>query len=189
MKNSAVLLSLLLVSSFFASAQPDSTLSDISYFLSIQSGGLLGEKGDGTFFSASGVQGVRCKRLALGIGIGYDAYHDWRALPIFASLGYDLFRGRDRALFLQVNSGYSRAWNPHDDEASYTLEGEGGYVFHPLAGYKVSHGKVSITVTAGYKIQDLTYVQVPRWQSWGPTKVTTERQVRRFSLQIGIGWP
>lgn len=189
MKNSVVLLLLFLFSSFYASAQPDSTLSRVSGFLSIYSGGLLGNKGDGTFLSASSVQGVRYKRLALGIGIGYDSYFEWRTLPIFASFGYDLFSGKNRAFFVQVNSGYSRAWNPRPDEEVFILEEEGGYFFHPLAGYRVSKEKLSVTVTAGYKIQDLTYAQIPRWQSWGLTRVTTSREIRRFSLQIGIGWP
>lgn len=188
MKNSVVLLPVFLFSSFFASAQSDSTLSDISYFFSVHSGGLLGKKGDGTFFSASGIQGVRYRRTALGVGIGYDAYHEWRTLPFFASFGYDVFSRRNRAFFVQVNSGYSRAWNPHDDEESYILDEEGGYVFHSVAGYRISNGKVSLYFTAGYKIQDLSYTQTSRWSSWGPRKITTDREVRRFSLQIGIGW-
>lgn len=188
MKNSVVLLPLLLFLSFFASAQSDSTLSHISYFFSVHSGGLIGDRGDGTFFSASSIQGVRYKRLALGIGIGYDAYTEWRALPFFASFGYDVFSGRNGAFFVQINSGYAHAWNPYANEESFILEEEGGYVLHPLAGYRISHGKVSLYFTAGYKIQDLSYTQVPRWSSWGPNKTTMLREVRRFSLQIGIGW-
>lgn len=187
MRNRVVFASIVFLISFSAAGQSDSTLSEISYFMSMHSGALLGKKGDGTSLTASTVHGVRYKRLRLGVGIGYDAYNEWRTLPVFASGGYDLISKREAALYVQFNTGYSRAWNPFKDEGQFIYEEEGGVFFHPLVGLRLGDGKMKMYCSAGYRIQNLTYEQTPRWMSGVRRKITVDRHMERLSVQIGIG--
>jgi hypothetical protein len=189
MKSSAIVIPVILFLSHPLFPQSDSTFSGLSYFLSVHSGGLFGKKGNSSSLSTSAIQGIRYDRLALGVGVGYDAYMEWRTLPVFVSVGYDLFSRRAGAYFLQMNTGYSRAWNPLANENQFTYSEEGGFFVHPVLGYRSQHDKFSLYFTAGYKFQDLTYEQTPNWWVWGHPagKVTVDREVQRLSVQIGIG--
>ena len=166
-----------------ADAQSDSSASSSSCFFIIHSGALLGKKGYSTSATASLMPGIRYQRFGFGVGVGYDAYIDWRTLPLFAGVSYDLSRSKKRTMFLHINTGYSKAWNPGADAAPIDYSGGGGFFYHPFLGYKVKHGKVSIHFTAGYKWQRLTW-------SWlyPPSKTTLQRDIRRLSVQIGIGF-
>lgn len=186
---SRILLSLIIVfSSFSVSAQPDSSFSKATYFNSIHAGGLLGKKGNGSSLTASIIQGIRNKNFAFGIGIGYDAYLEWRTLPVFGSLSYDFAGFRENAFFIQLNAGYSKAWNPLADNDQIVYDGKGGRYIHPLLGYRIHTDKFSLYLTAGYKLQRITY-ETPKW-IWGfPTnKVTIERDIERLSVQLGFGF-
>src|SRR5688500_17542250 len=81
----------------------------VRYFYNFLAGGLLGDEGQGTGFSISTIHGVRKNRLALGAGVGYDSYYDWRAIPAFGSISYDFAKVKRNAFYLQVNAGYSYA--------------------------------------------------------------------------------
>ena len=190
MKNRDILIPIILFLSFPAGAQSDSSYSDISYFVSIHSGGLLGKKAQGSSLSVSLVQGVRHNRFALGVGVGYDSYAEWQTVPLFASVAYDLAGRRRGAFFVMMNTGYSDAWNPLIDKDQFTYSEEGGFFFHPLLGYRRDIEKFSFYFSAGYKFQNLTYEQTPNWWIWGgqTRKVTISRDIQRLSIQIGIGF-
>lgn len=182
---------LLASASFSVTAQSDdSTFSVVAYAGSLHSGALFGKNGNGTSFSVFTIHGVRYKRFGFGAGLGYDAYDTWNVLPAFASLDYDLVRGRHGAFYLQLNSGYAKAWSSatNDDQMFYT--DEGGFFYHPLVGYRVAGDRLTVYFSAGYKFQRLTYEQEPRWWIWGypSSKFTVNRDMERLSLHIGIGW-
>src|SRR5687768_16348525 len=189
MKSRVFLISCVSLISFSALAQSDSLYSKASYFLSIHSGGLFGKKGNGSSLTVTLLQGVRYKRFAFGAGIGYDAYPEWRTMPLFGSIGYDLTRVSDKAFFIQINAGHSVARYPKADEDQFTYTEDGGFLFHPQVGYRIQNGKMKLFITAGYKIQSLNYEQTPKWWIWGwPSgKVFVHRDIERISLQIGFG--
>ena len=174
---------LLLICSSAVEAQSDSSAQSASWFFIVHSGALLGKEGYGTSATASAMQAIRYERFAFGVGVGYDAYSDWKTLPVFAGASYDLSRSKKRSMFVQMNTGYSRAWNPVAEAAQIDYAGGGGFFHHPFVGYKVKHGKVSIHFTAGYKWQRLTW-------SWlyPPNKTTIQRDIRRMSVQMGIAF-
>src|SRR6185503_16067302 len=80
---------LFLFFSFLAQAQPETLPERPSYFLSVHAGGAFGKKGQGSSLASALIQGVRYKWIALGAGVGYDAYSEWRAIPFFASVSMD----------------------------------------------------------------------------------------------------
>ena len=63
----------LLIFSVSVSAQSDSSSTKASYFLSIQSGGLLGKMGIGASLTTSFMIGIRFKRLSAAAGVGFVA--------------------------------------------------------------------------------------------------------------------
>ena len=175
---------------FSVSAQPDSSFSKVTYFNSIHAGGLLGKKGNGSSLTASLIHGVRYKNSSFGIGIGYDAYRDWRTMPLFGSVSYDFARIRNNAFFIQLNAGHSKAWNPLEDQEQFVYDEPGGRFIHPLLGYRIHTQKFSLYMTAGYKLQRLAYEQTPRWALWGYSghRVTIEHDIERLSVQLGFGF-
>lgn len=177
----------LLIFSVSVSAQSDSSSTKVSYFLSMQSGGLLGKKGIGASLTTSFMNGIRFKRLSAAAGVGYDVYPEWRAVPFFGSVGLDVIKKRNHAFSLNVQSGYAKAWNPEINEQQSDYSQEGGFLFHPFAGYRLTSGNMTISFTAGYKLQNLRYVATPRWQGWG-NRITVDRDMERLSIQMGIGF-
>lgn len=177
----------LLISTFTVSAQSDSASLKASYFFSIHSGGLLGRTGIGTSLTASLLNGIRYKCFSAAAGVGYDVYPEWRAVPFFGSVSLDVIKKRNHACYLNVQTGYSKLWNPQINEQQAVYAQEGGFLFHPLAGYRFTSGKLTVYLTAGYKLQNLTYVVTPRWQGWG-NRLTVKRDMERLSIQMGIGF-
>jgi len=190
MMNRVFLILILLLISFFAIGQADSSFSKPSYFLSLHAGGLLGKKGYGSSLTSALLQGVRYRGFTFGVGIGYDAYAEYRAIPVFGSLGCDLASVRMNAFFIQVDGGYSKAWNLLEDETFFSYAQKAGTYFHPLVGYRIHNGKMNVYLTAGYKFQRIAFQQTPNWLEWGLTgnRVTIQHDIQRLSVQIGFGF-
>ena len=188
MNNRIFLALVIALASFSASAQSD-TVSQRSWFVSIHSGVLLGKPGNGTTVTATLMPGIRLGRVAMTVGAGYDAYLQWKTLPVFAGVGYDVYNGRNYSLFVHCNAGYSKGWDSIQEESGFSYKNEGGYFYHPFIGCRVSQGKVDLYLSAGYKFQTLTYEQEPQWGwGWGTgVKSTITAEMQRFSLQIGLG--
>ena len=186
MKERALPVFLVVLISFSATAQSDSSFSKSSWFLSIHSGALLGNKGNGSSLSATVIQGVRYDRFSLGVGLGYDAYNEWRTLPVFVGLGYEFIKRGERSFFFQINTGYSKAWNPSSPLEQFFYSSEDGFFYHPFLGYSLKQEKITLYVTAGYKFQRLNYRRTSQW--WGAAPVAkVEQDIERLSVQIGIG--
>ena len=88
----------LVIISFCSRAQSDSVVARPVYFYTVHVGGLLA-KDSPPSFSVSTIHGMRHKRIAVGLGVGYDAFIEWRTLPVFASLTYDLATGANQNAF------------------------------------------------------------------------------------------
>ena len=185
--NSTVLALAFLVASISVSAQADSSASKPAFFFVLHYGGLLGERGHGVSLTSSFELGVRYKRMSFAAGIGYDSYPEWRILPVFGSIGTDIIRKKDRAWFMAVESGYAKAWNPTIGEEQVIYGQEKGFFVHPLAGYRITRDKLTVCLSAGYKIQMLGYVMTPRWMG-GNSKTTVELIMERLSVRLGIGF-
>lgn len=186
---SRVLLILFVSGSFLASAQSDSTRNKISYFNAFHAGGLFGKKGNGSGESFSTIHGIRLRKVAFGIGVGYDAYQEWRTLPVFASFTYEFLAIRYNAFFIQLNAGYAKAWYPLEEQDQFTYDRKRGPCAHPLLGYRICGLKFDVYLTAGYKFQAINYVQTPEWQSWNPgSKYYISRDMERISIQLGFGF-
>ena len=189
---------LVVVTSLSAAAQADTTFANPSWFLTIHSGALFGKKDYPTstitsFFdigrTASVMQGIHYKRFGLGVGIGYDVYSEWRTMPIFAGALYDFSKRANHSFYVQVNSGYSKAWTTVPDETQLNNRGAGGSFHYCFLGYRVQHGEMTFHFAAGYKFQRLTYIHSPpSWISLYPSyRTTVQHDVRRLSIELGIG--
>lgn len=173
--------------SYSVSAQSDTTSQERSWFFSLHSGALLGKPGNGTSVSVTVMPGIRLDRLAMAVGAGYDTYAAWKTIPLFAGLGYDVFRRRNYTLFVHFNAGYSRAWNSLPAEMSSDYKNEGGYFYHPFIGCRLREGNIYLYFSAGYKFQNITYEHAPRW-GWGSgVRTSVKADMQRFSVQFGIG--
>jgi hypothetical protein len=189
MMNRVFLILILLLISFFAIGQADSSFSKLSYFNSFHAGGLFGKKGNGSGASFSTIHGIRIEKFAFGIGVGYDAYREWRTLPVFVSLNYDFFRFRGNAFFVQVNAGYSKAWYPLED-GEFIYDNKRGPFLHLLLGYRINAHKFNLYLTAGYKFQTIDYEQTSMWWTWGfpGSRTYVSRDMERISIQLGFGF-
>ncbi|MEX1238398.1 MAG: hypothetical protein WEB30_01725 [Cyclobacteriaceae bacterium] len=179
------ILTLLLIS-IPGAAQRDSVASKPSYFFSLHSGALVGKKEFGTSFTWSLIQGVRHKRFAFGIGIGYDTYSDdWRAMPLFASFTYDYLRIRTNSLYIQLNAGKSKIWNPMLRENEFLYYEHGNIFLNPLLAYRMIGDKFNLYLSAGYKFQMIEY----GW-SWGGNggKTYVGQDTERMVIQMGFGF-
>ena len=179
----------LVTASCYSIAQSDSIVARPVYFYSIHTGGLFAKE-NAPSLSISTIHGMRHKRIAVGLGIGYDVYSEWRTMPVFASLSYDMSHSaRPNAFFIQLNTGLSKAWVPDLETGDFDFKEKGGTMVHPLLGYRIRTEKFNLYFTAGYKFQILQYEQSPNWWIWGYTssKTTVNRKVERLSIQIGFG--
>lgn len=177
-----------LLFSVVAFGQSESAHSKASYFFSVHSGGLLGGGGQSSSFTTSLIQGLRVKKFAFGVGLGYDAVAEWRTLPVFASLRSDFAKVRQHNFYFQLDGGYAKAWLPDIDESQFRFREKGGIFFHPQVGYRINAEKVRVYLSAGYKIQRIKYEQTPNW-GWGNANSTyyITRDIERVSVQIGFG--
>jgi len=185
-----VLTTILIVASFLpASAQSDTSSATPSWFMTLHGGLLIAKKMVDTAPSISMMQGIRYQRFALGVGVGYDRYGDWKTLPVFTGVSYDFIQKPRHAFSLQMNTGYSKAWRLRDDETRQESGGAGGYFYHPSIAYRAGSGKVSIHISAGYKIQNVQYDGLPSWWSgwYWPHQVTVSQTMERLTFLIGIG--
>lgn len=166
-------------------AQPDNAVSRPRYFFSLHSGALLGKRQLGTSFTSSLLQGLRHKRLAVGVGIGYDAYTDWRAMPVFATINFDFLHIRGNALFIQMSAGTSKVWNPMLIESEFVYLRDDNIFLNPLLGYRIKGEKFNVYLSAGYKFQSIEY----EW-SWGGGggKTYFNRDTQRMAIQLGFGF-
>src|SRR5688572_7921499 len=180
--------------SFSTLAQSDSLAlrkNRIRYFNNFLAGGLLGDDGQGTGFSISTTHGIRLNRLALGAGIGYDSYYDWRVVPFFGSVSYDFAKIKSNAFFVQFNAGYSHAERVRREEWLTDYRDYGSKMVSSLIGYRIATNKLSIYVAAGHKYQraNFSYSGLPAWSSFAApgSLVTTEETMNRVVVQIGFG--
>lgn len=156
--------------------------------MTLQGGALFARKAIDTAPSISMLQGLRYRRFALGAGMGYDVYKDWRAMPLFTGVSYDFVHDAGQALYVQMNGGYSKAWFTRSDEAQPIDKSAGGYFFHPAVGYRAGKGRASIHISVGYKIQHVQYDATPLWWGgWNRPRVTITQTMERVSFLIGIG--
>jgi|SRR5690349_10957627 len=187
----ALLVSVLICLSFSTKAQRDSTASSSTGFVSLYYGTLIGKRGLGPSVSAAMTGGVRHKRVQLGVGFGYDTYSQWQLLPVFATVGYDVLKGRNYAFFIQLQTGYATAWTSRTEDSGVTYRNTGGYFWHPLFGCRVEQRKLRVYFTAGYKLQNLSYEQIPQWIDWGwgggGYKSNVNMNLQRLSVMLGLG--
>jgi len=167
-----------------AVCQSDSSGSSAGYFVSLHSGGLIGTSEYGTAFTSSLVQGIRYQRFAFGVGIGHDAYSDFRTVPLFISVNYDFVRYRGNSFFVQMNTGYSRAWNPGLELYPFLHYERDNEFLNPLIGYRITTGKFNLYLSAGYKFQAVEY----GWSWEGRVNTHVRHAIERMALQIGFGF-
>jgi hypothetical protein len=180
--------------SFSALAQTDSTTirkNRIRYFNNFLAGGLLGDDGQGTGFSISTTHGIRINRLALGAGVGYDSYYDWRVVPFFGSISYDFARIKSNAFYIQFNTGYSHAERVRREEWLTDYRDYGSKMISTVIGYRITTNKLNIYLAAGHKYQkaNFSYNGLLTWSSFaGPgSLLATEETMNRVVVQIGFG--
>ncbi|HEX8041410.1 MAG TPA: hypothetical protein VF490_19820 [Chryseosolibacter sp.] len=167
-------------------AQEDTTRSKISYFICLQTGGAFGKNGHGGSLTNALIQGVRYKRFAFGVGVGYDVHTDWKLVPFFASVNVDLLRHGAGAAYIQMNGGYSKAWAPTLSDSPLFFIQERNPYLNPLVGYRLAAGKLNVYLSAGYKFQHLTYGWTSGWSQSVTTRI--ERTIERIVVQLGVGF-
>jgi hypothetical protein len=171
-------------------AQPDTLKAEhyVSYYNQFVAGGLFGKKGTGSTLTISTTHGVRYKRASVGLGLGYDSYLDWRTLPVFTGISYDLATTRSHnALFIQLNAGYNRIWNPSVNDNSVTIRKERGRFISPAIGYRIHAAVWSLYIMAGYKFQRIkNEVTYPWWGNQSPVYYIRQ-DMERITVQIGFG--
>jgi hypothetical protein len=171
----------------------------ISYFFNVQSGPLVGctdcKKVKNYSFSASTIHGLKIgEKLRAGVGLGFDTYRDWRVLPFFGSVSWDLF-GKKNKVFTQLNYGWARAWNPYVEMFGYNAV-KGGQSFAAMMGYRIAYGDMRIALLAGWKSQITTMSHEQPYYSWlmantvyeSSFRQTTKSNLNRIAISLSVGW-
>jgi hypothetical protein len=173
------------------------------YFFGIGMGAMIGceqcsATGKTASFSASTIHGLRLgRRLSLGAGLGFDAYENWKAMPLFGSASWDLF-GNKNKVFVQLNYGYADAWINKSNRGYGFKNDRGGKLINPSVGYRISNGDLWVSFSAGYKRQQAfsnyeypSYAMCPNcyfFNSNEPDKKEVRIDMNRFVLGMTIGW-
>ena len=181
----------------------DSSLrkSKVTYYFTFGMGTMMGcEKcqatGPTASFTTSMVHGVRIGRKgSVGAGIGFDAYENWKTLPLFGSASWDLF-GKRNKVFVQLNYGYASAWINKDATAYGYKRSEGGKMINPLLGYRIQSGNVRILFSVGYKFQRVfssydyptSYATYDSFAPLPPSTKEIRMDMNRFVMGMAIGW-
>ena len=192
MKTSIVLLCLLCIGvSSRAQSDSSSVSKKITYFNNLLAGGLFGDSGKGSGVTISTTHGVRINRFAIGAGIGFDSYFDWKTVPVFGSLSFDFAKVRQHAFFLQFNGGYAEASRIERAEEEWLTEYReyGGEMISSMLGYKINTGKFNLYILAGHKYQKahFSYNPLAPWSSFRAPEVSVEENMNRIVFQIGFG--
>lgn len=182
----------LVSSSLSLLAQTDSgsvAKKKVVYFNNFSAGGLLGESGYGTGVTLSTTHGIRLNRLAVGAGVGFDSYMDWKTIPVFGSVSFDFGKIRRNAFFVQFNAGYSDASRVKPEEWLTDYREYGGEMICSMLGYRISTEKFSIYMSAGHKFQKAHFsYNVEPWSSFAPSpSQRVEENMNRLVVQIGFG--
>jgi len=183
----------------------------IEYFFTIQSGTLIGD-GPAEFvigctdcdqrkeitFSAATIHGITIgRKLRTGLGIGFDTYKEWKTLPLFGSVSWDLLGTKNiHALFIQANYGWSKPWRDNsgwDDPAST----EGGRMASALVGYRIRYHDATISLSIGPKTQRIyRHYEYPTYYYLSdgtvvegtPNKTTIKEDLGRLVISLSVGW-
>jgi hypothetical protein len=188
-----VIFTLLSFQSYLLLAQEDSlgvSKNKIHYYNSFLAGGLLGKSKQGSGASFSMAHGIRINRLAIGAGLGFDSYLDWKTVPLFGAVSFDFAKIKKNAFFIQLNGGYAWAWDivKENFEPNYDkLSGKG--MISSMVGYRISLNQYSIYFSAGHKFQRIEYSYNPTpWSSVPGSNTFVEEDMNRFVLQLGFGF-
>ncbi len=172
------------------------------YYFNFLSGTLIGNSGingeESATYSFTTTHGVRLgNRLSVGVGLGFDSYWGWKAMPVFGSLSYDLL-GKKNRLFVQLNYGKSWVKKAESQYEYGTTTYNGGGMINPSLGYKIVYHDLRLYILAGFKMQKVNmYTEYPGYYSYAnrliaPTPNSsysnTELSMNRAYFSIGFGW-
>lgn len=153
----------------------------------IQAGLLEGE--GGSAFQLQTIHGVEKKTWFAGLGGGLDYYHT-RSLPVFLQVRKALLT-REKTPFVYAGGGYHFLWIP--EEKQYRGSGsKGGLYMDAGVGYQMPVMKSSaLYFTAGYTQKAFSktstdFIWIAIWPEPQPQVRTSEYQLRRLSVQVGI---
>jgi hypothetical protein len=132
--------------------------------------------------------GVRMNRLALGAGVGFDSYLDWKTIPIIGSIYFDFAKIKQNAFFILFNAGYSNAWRIKGEEPIFDEQVRGGEVINSMVGYRIKTNQFGLYISAGHKFQKVQRSYNPNpWSSVPGSKISIEENMNRMVVQIGFG--
>jgi hypothetical protein len=187
------ILFLILSSSVMCVAQDSTTVEPrVHYYFNFMNGLMAGEKLREVTYTASTAHGITLGRyVRIAMGVGFDTYRDWQAVPVFGQVSYDFLRN-DVPLFVQASYGWSHAWMQRESPGYSSWKGRGGAVSSAMIGYRLSQKRLKIYVGAGYKIQHMSSefglpAQGPDG-SFYPYTQRTDYKFERVFFTIGAGW-
>ena len=132
-------------------------------------------------------------RVDVGLGIGYDEYHQFKARPIFAQLNIKALK-KGNSPFIYAKGGKSKFWAK--DHIPYDrVMGKGFYEFG--LGYEWQFDKVRLNLGAGLRRQIIStrddygnwywFAADARFASFAPSSIQiTNWELNRTVFNIGL---
>lgn len=171
------------------------------YFFLLQTGSLIGchDCGAGKDITSAStfVNGITLgKKGRAGAGIGFDSFIGWHALPVFASMSWDLIGNKNRnAFFIQLNYGVAKAWRQKSNQDYGFQRAEGGRMLSPQVGYRIKYHDLRLSLSVGAKMQRVfTFYEYPTWAwvngEYQPTTTTStiKQNMSRLLVSMAVGW-
>jgi len=188
-RSSLVLLLLCVSCQLLAQADSSSVSKNkVIYFNSFLAGAAFGKTESGSGPSFLMTHGVRMNRLALGAGVGFDSYLDWKTVPVVGSIYFDFAKIKQNAFFILFNVGYSNARRIKGVDPVFDENVRGGEMINSLVGYRIKTNQFSLYISAGHKFQKVIHSYNPTpWSGVPGSKVTIEENMNRMVIQIGFG--
>lgn len=157
----------------------------VSYYNQFSTGILAGGEYGLVGGSVTTVHGVAAGHWTIGAGIGIEGYERWRTVPLFGSLSYHFCGPEESGVFLSFNAGHGFGRLLKTQEGIDVDMTKGGPMINPMIGYQISASKFNISLSAGYKQQQMEGHY--RSAFGGVYTYTIEETMDRFFFQLGFG--
>lgn len=148
---------------------------------------MLGDQptGKSVSYTADLVQGVKLKRLRIGLGIGFDSFARWQTMPLFGQVSYDVL-GKKNVIYVQGSYGFAYARKLKEEWEAPSSD-TGGAMLKAMLGYRINVENVRLNFAIGYRFQNVNSSSDIWTFAPGDYTIQTREDINRLVFTMGLG--